>query len=332
MEKTVSSPLNPRSIEQEIARIREKESNPYSSGTKTNLFTLVIFRQKSALAPGEPDPAESALVYMLGKRPARIITIMRAPSPRTEVWVSGRCFPDKRNRGVCFEEVRIESGDDAVGLDPGVWAPLLIRDLPVFAWMPDGLGTDEGMWEGALLKAAGLIDKLLVDSAHASAGATDVHGALSAVRELKERTAGAFLLSDFSWRRSRILREQTARAFDPPAMRPLLASIQSVRLYGGSEFEASLFFLWLRVRLGREITTDHAAAGALAEGFRVTFTITGAADLDIGCTKGGCLSRGEEKGAYRFPTDGEILLEEVDTLSRDPVFVEVLAHAGRPDA
>jgi hypothetical protein len=323
VEKTVSALLNPRVIEQEIARIREKESNPYSSGTKTNLFTLVVFRQQGAIPPGEPDPVEAALQYMLGKRPARIITITRTRAPRTEVWVSGRCFPDKRNRGVCFEEVHIESGDDGVGLDPGAWAPLLIRGLPVFAWIPDGLGADERAWEGALLKAAGLIDKLLVDSARLIS---------VAVRELRERTSGAFLLSDFSWRRSRVLREQTARAFDPPGMRPLLASVQSVRLYGGSEFEASLFFLWLRVRLGREIQAEHAAAGALAEGFRVTFKIAGAPDLDIGCTKGGCLSRGEEKGAYRFPTDGEILLEEVDTLSRDPVFVEVLAHAGRPDA
>lgn len=322
----MSALLNPRVIEQEIARIREKESNPYSSGTKTNLFTLVIFKEEGAVLPGQPDPAETALQYMLGKRPARIITITRARAPRTEVWVSGRCFPDKRNRGVCFEEVRIESGDDGVGIDPGAWAPLLIRDLPVFAWIPDGLGTDEGSWEGALLKAAGLIDKLLVDSARLAGGS-----ALSALRELGERTAGAFLLSDFSWRRSRILREQTARAFDPPGMRPFLASVQSVRLYGGSEFEASLFFLWLRVRLGRKFLVEHAAAGALAEGFRVTFKLDGAPDLDIGCTKGGCLSRGEEKGAYRFPSDGEILLEEVDTLSRDPVFVEVLAHAGSPD-
>ena len=154
---------------------------------------------------------------------------------------------------------------------------------------------------------------------------------LTALRMVREKTAGAFQLSDFSWRRGRILREQTARAFDPPEMRPLLAAIQSVRMYGGSEFESSLFFLWLHVRLGKDFPVEHAAAGPLAEGFRVTFKIDGAADVDIGCTKGGCLSRGEEKGAYRFPTDGEILLEEVDTLTRDPVFVEVLAHVGRPD-
>ncbi len=129
---------------------------------------------------------------MLGKRPARIITITKARAPGTEVWVSGRCFPDKRNRGVCFEEVHIESGEDGVGLDPGAWAPLLIRDLPVFAWIPDGLGTDGGTWEGALLKAAGLIDKLLVDSARLSSGQAEPREVLGAVRQLRERTAGRF--------------------------------------------------------------------------------------------------------------------------------------------
>ena len=48
LEETVSALLDPRAIEQEIARIREKESNPYSSGTKTNLFTLLIFRSEDA--------------------------------------------------------------------------------------------------------------------------------------------------------------------------------------------------------------------------------------------------------------------------------------------
>jgi hypothetical protein len=139
--------------------------------------------------------------------------------------------------------------------------------------------------------------------------------------------ADASLVSDFSWRRSRVLREQTARAFDPVEMRPLLPAVRAARLYGGSRMEARLFFEWLSSRLGREVSSDHAWEGPLTEGFRLTFTIDGAPAVDIGCTKGGCLSRGEEKGAYRFPSDGEILLEEVDTLARDTIFAEVLARA-----
>jgi hypothetical protein len=91
--------------------------------------------------------------------------------------------------------------------------------------------------------------------------------------------------------------------------------------------EAWLYFQWLGSRLGRLVEADHAWEGPLTEGFRLTFAIDGAPELDIGCTRGGCLSRGEEKGAYRFPSDGEILLEEVDTLSVDSVFGEVLSRA-----
>ncbi|MGA2479075.1 MAG: glucose-6-phosphate dehydrogenase assembly protein OpcA [Spirochaetia bacterium] len=338
----MSTTLDPHAIEKEIALIREKESNPYSAGTKTNLFTLLVFRQENAAAPasaagaaavgaasalGAMDPAERALAFLLGKRPARIITVTRVSSPRTEALVSGRCFPDKRNRGVCFEEVRIEAGDDGLGVDPGAWAPLLIRDLPVFAWMPDGPEIENAPWEASLRSADGLIDKLLVDTSRSEAG--DAAAELRALLRLRESTASAIPLSDFSWRRGRVLREQTARAFDAPDMREQLSSLRAVRLYGGAPYEASLYFHWLQTRLARSLSVDHAAAGPLSEGFRVTFTIEGFPEVDIGCTKGGCLSRGEEKGAYRFPSDGEILLEEVDTLVRDPIFLDVLTQASR---
>ena len=333
----MSAPLDPRVIEKDIALIREKESNPYSAGTKTNLFTLLVFRREGAVTPGAADPADQALAFLLGKRPARIITITRVSSPRTEAWVSGRCFPDKRNRGVCFEEVRIEAGDDGLGVDPGAWAPLLIRDLPVFAWMPDGPDIEDAPWKDSLRSADGLIDKLLVDSSRSTAadgagaaGSADSGAAeLRALVRLQKSTAAAIPLSDFSWRRGRVLREQTARSFDAPDMRRQLPAIRSVRLYGGSPYEASLYFHWIQARLERGLGVDHAAAGPLSEGFRIMITVEGFPDVDVGCTKGGCLSRGEEKGAYRFPSDGEILLEEVDTLVRDPIFLQVLAQASR---
>jgi hypothetical protein len=324
----VSSVLDPRVIEEEIARIREKESNPYSSGTKTYIFTLLVFRS-DAPGPGQPDHVETALQFLLGKRPARIITIRRSTSPQTEAWVSGRCFPNRRNRGVCFEEVHIESGDDGVGADPGAWSPLVIRELPVFAWMPDTLQKESADWTPTLRGSAGLIDKLLVDSSHGDGAEAD---SLRALQGLRDAVADGFLVSDFAWRRGKVLREQSARVFDPAEMRPLLPSVKSVRLYGGSRMEAWLYFKWLGTRLGRDIPADHAWEGPLTEGFRLTFTIDGAPAVDIGCTKGGCLSRGEEKGGYRFPNDGEILLEEVDTLSRDAVFSEVLSGGPRIEA
>lgn len=344
----MSTVLDPRSIEREIARIRERESNPYSSGVKTNLFTLVIFRKPED--PGKGDPIASALQYMLGRRPARIITIGQGDAAETGVVVSGRCFPDRRNRGVCFEEVRIESGADGLGQDPGAWAPLLIRDLPVFAWWPDGLSGSGHASQAPVLEASSLIDKMIVDSGNTS---DDQGAALAAMRgllALQEKAGGSFFLSDFAWRRSRVLRELTARAFDQPETRPRLAEIRSVSLDGGSRADGLLFFSWLSVRLGwlpagsgaafgtfadrtgREVRLIHATPGfPLSDGFRLRFSFEGSEEITIGCTRGGCVSNGSERGAYKFLSDGEILLEEVDSLTRDPIYREALERANRFD-
>jgi len=342
----VSSTLDPRSIEREIARIRERESNPYSSGVKTNLFTLVIFRRPG----GEParDPLDAALQDMLGRRPARIITISRVESADTDVFVSGRCFPDRRNRGVCFEEVRIESGNDGRGEDPGSWAPLLIRDLPVFAWWPDSLAGSDEAWQKPILDAASLIDKLVVDSAKTSSNEANAFGTMRSLITLREKANGAFFISDFAWRRSRVLRELTARAFDQPGTRPLLGAVRSVTLDGGSRSDGVLFSSWLATRLGwhsadpgpsngtyrdkssKEVRFIHATPGyPLSEGFRLRFSFEAQEEITIGCTRGGCVSNGAERGAYKFPSDGEILLEEVDSVTRDPIYQEVLDRAGR---
>ena len=139
---------------------------------------------------------------------------------RRESRSSGRCFPDRRNRGVCFEEVRIESGADGLGKDPGAWAPLLIRDLPVFAWWPDSLNGSDDSWQAPILDASSLIDKLIVDSGSAPDHERAVFATARSLLALKEKAGGAFFTSDFAWRRSRVLRELTARAFDQPETRP----------------------------------------------------------------------------------------------------------------
>ncbi len=364
----MSTVLDPRSIEREISRIRERESTPYSSGVKTNLFTLVIFR--TAGERRADDPVDPILQYMLGRRPARIITIDHAAGAETGVSVSGRCYPDRRNRGVCFEEVSIDSGSDRVGEDPGAWAPLLIRDLPVFAWWPDSLGESGDAFHAPILQAASLIDKLIIDTSRCAEENT--LAALRSLTALREQAGASFSISDFSWRRGRILRELSARAFDAPETRPRLQSIRSVSLEGGMAPDGLLFFLWLSARLswersgpaaapgslsryprgssndgagargaslscfrdrrGQEVALRHAGLGApLADGFRLRFGFDNAPEMVIGCTRGGCVSNGLERGAYKFPTDGEILLEEVDSLSPDPTYHEALQRAGLID-
>ena len=322
----MSTTLDPREIEREIGRIRERESNPYSSGVKTNLFNLVIFAGQGEAGAQAAAPA---LQYLLGKRAARIITIDReGASQSTGAVVSGRCFPDARSRGVCFEEIRIFA--DAPGMDIGAWAPLLIRDIPVYAWRL-GRPTRESL--APVLEAAEFIDKLIVDSSagRSRASAREAIRALGAFRIAARRSV---VVADFAWRRIHALRVQAARAFDPPETRARLGEIREVSVAGLPPAEGTLFFLWLASRLGwapgqgptmREAATEvKGASGAAAKG------ASGAAGNAPAPRAAAELyfRHGEPLVLGAKPvTDGEILLAEVDSLHQDALLEDAIALA-----
>jgi hypothetical protein len=334
MSPSTATDLNPRTIETEIARIRERESNPYLLGTRTTLFNLVIV---IAAGAREADPVSDALDPLLGKRPARIITIEEAERDRTSVFVNGRCFPDERNRGVCFEEIRILAGRDGLGMDMGTWSPLIIRDLPVLLWWLGPLCP----FPGFLVQAAQIVDKLIVDS---SGCGRFGENPLSVFRELSlvpQRTRGAMKVSDFAWRRASVLRESAARLFNPEPARELLSAVSGVSLTGCSRAGAFLFFLWLASRLGwkaaragetgmmfmdasgGEIRTVHDGEAPLSEGFKTAFAFSnGREGLEVACADNGCVEVGDLKTAYRFTGNGEALTEEVDGLEQDASLLE----------
>ncbi len=335
VEKAVSATLDPRAVEREIAMIRERESNPYSSGIKTNLFNLVI------LAEGEEQAtaAGPALGHMLGRRPARIITIVRgaAASPAqgaetgARASVTGRCFPDTHSRGVCFEEIRISAVGS--GVDVGAWAPLLIRDIPVYAWVP-GLPSLERL--APAVEAAEYIDTLITDST----AARSLQAALGAARCLHAARAAArraIAVSDLAWRRTLPLRVQAARAFDPPEERARLASIREICARELVPAEALGLSLWLASRLGWTLRpADPGRAGEApafvdAAGRPVRLCEAGAGRARTGTQVSVEIrfDAGEPLLlAAAAPTDGEILLAEVDSPRQDPLFEDVLAAAG----
>ena len=120
--------LDPRRIEAEIARVRERESTSYGGGAKANLFNLVAV----CLPGGRPD---EALEELLGRRPARIIRVDVGSTGQAGAAVSGRCYPGTLDRGVCLEEIDIAAVDDPLGGGAGAWTPLLARDIPTFLWI-----------------------------------------------------------------------------------------------------------------------------------------------------------------------------------------------------
>jgi hypothetical protein len=307
----MSATLDPRAIEREIGRIRERESNPYSSGVKTNLFNLVIFAGQGEAGAQAAAPA---LQHLLGKRAARIITIDGEGAGQSAgAVVSGRCFPDARSRGVCFEEIGISGG--APGTNIGAWAPLLIREIPVYAWRL-GRPTRESL--APVLEAAEFIDKLIVDSS-VGLSRTSAHEAIQALGAFRSAARGSVVVADFAWQRTRALRVQAARAFDPLETRARLGEIREVSITGLPPAEGMLFFLWLASRLGWALgkgpTMREAAAEQNAPAPRA------AAELHF--------RNGEPLVLDAKPVnDGEILLAEVDSLHQDALLEDALAQSG----
>lgn len=328
MAAAVSATLDPRAIEREIGMIRERESNPYSSGIKTNLFNLVILSGPA----GEDGDAQqaAALRHLLGRRPARIITLDRRADPAggqqgVQAAVSGRCFPGTHSRGVCFEEIHLSGGGEAAA-DLGAWAPLLIRDIPVYAW---ALGSVTTGMLAPLGEAAQYIDTLIVDSA-AGGGAAEGMLAMRALAAVRAASRRSVVVSDLAWRRTAPLRALAARLFDPPEARSRLARVRRVSTRGLLPAESVQLFLWLAARLGWSARDSahflDAAGRQVSVSIEGAPTPAGARPPEAGVTFG--FEEAEPlQASTALPADGEVLLAEVDSLRQDPLLEDVLALA-----
>ncbi len=371
MPPSTAAALDPRTIETEIARIRERESNPYLKGIRTTLFNLVIVRADGVAALGRgstpalgrgstpakgvrADPVSPVLDSLLGKRPARIIEIEEGGKERTSVFLSGRCSPDARNRGVCLEEIHIMGGKDGLGMDTGTWFPLVIRDLPVFLWWLGPLSPLPPL----ILEASQIVDKLIVDTSYCSLLGEDPLPVFKELSLVPQKTRGAMKISDLAWKRTRVLRECAARLFNPEAARARLSFISRVTLSGCSRAEALLYFAWLESRLewkaasmtrasfdfgmrglaftdaaGNGIEAVHEGGAPLSAGFRTVFSFSdGGGDLEVSCAGNGCVESGDMKSACRLTEEGEALMEEVDALEQDAALLEAYAAAAAAGA
>lgn len=327
--------VNVRAIEAELARIQRELTN---SEVRTSLFNLVVF-QTSATA----GVADQALTYLLGKRAARVIQIRHHDGEESSIHASARCFIDAERKGVCFQEVIIGNGHDGAGAAPGSWSGLLIRDIPTFVVWLDALEARRAVLRHALE----LADKVIVDSelSELGAGGDDPDALLTRVRHLSDT---GVLVSDFTWRRLEPLRRLTARAFDH--RESLLQRIDRVQIGACSSVFAELYLRWLAERLGWRrsgrsfydshgtvIEIDHRLGAPGSCDLTLAFDLRkdGSSDeteaVQLSTHANGCadIDLPEEEAArriVRFPTAGEMLLREVDSIHGDPRFAAALAH------
>jgi hypothetical protein len=79
----------------------------------------------------DADSGDALVDRLMGLRPARIIHLRTCAdvSEGFRAWSSARCAMDRQNRGVCFDEIYIESAS-AAAADPRAWGPFVMRELP----------------------------------------------------------------------------------------------------------------------------------------------------------------------------------------------------------
>lgn len=307
-------------VERELDRIQRELTN---TEVRASLFNLVVVSSESHASQDYP-----ALNYMLGKRAARVIHIVRGANRESSLEVSARCFVDQEHKGVCFQEIVITTGADEAGDAPGSWVPLLVRDIPTFALWLDRMAVRVDL----LADLSEQADKIVVDTG-LSVGLGDDPDSVSSI--LRRMVVDEQIsISDFAFRRLRPVQKACATAFDDPARLPLLRRISSVSVSGIGSRESAYLALWLADRLlwkrsgsgftdgqGRviEFTGSNRASDSteIVFGFHDHEAVTvhlqdGCVDVDCDDSPTGGVSTGNG--------DGELLLEEVDAMAPDALF------------
>jgi glucose-6-phosphate dehydrogenase assembly protein OpcA len=194
-----------------------------------------------------------AVDRLTGTHPNRAIVVTaEAEGPAAgeaplDAWVQAHCqIPVPGRPQVCCEQITIVARGEGVARVPGTILPLLVPDLPVVVWYPEG----EPFAHQLYGRLADLADRVIVDSETFS----DPEAGLRELAGL----APAALVSDLAWGRLTLWRELVAQCFDSPAVVPQLGEIERVRVtvdQRSSRVPALLLAGWLAARLGWRVAS-----------------------------------------------------------------------------
>ncbi len=175
---------------------------------------------------------------LMGRRPARVIHARaHVAGGEDRSWSSARCSLDRQRRGVCFEDLYIETGS-ARAWDTRIWSDLVIRELPALVLAAaEDFPTPEGAKD--FLNFA---DLLLVDP--------EGLGIPRADPLLFFRRIETLPLVDLTWERLLPVRMAVSRLFEGDDHVERLSLLKTVRIRGLKPWSASLTAAWLATRLG----------------------------------------------------------------------------------
>jgi glucose-6-phosphate dehydrogenase assembly protein OpcA len=199
-----------------------------------------------------------AVECITGRHPCRVIVATTDPDESdmaVQAWVSIHCqLPPAGGRQVCSEQVTVAAAGESERRMPAAIIPLILPDLPVFLWWPEGDPFDEYLFRNL----ADSLNRLIVDSAHFETPEATLAKMSTQLKSQWPKIA----VTDMNWGRLTPWREMVAGFFDPPNIRPYLDRIGHVNIeYALSEShrgpinrsQALLVAGWLASRLGWEI-------------------------------------------------------------------------------
>jgi len=259
-------------------------------GAQPNLRTSVMTH--IAWVPSEwRDAAEVTLAGMAERHPSRTLLLLPRPDEPDglDAQVAIRCFPIG-DRAVCGEVIELSLRGNRVQAPGSIVLPLLISDLPVFCRWRGQPPFGSAPFE----QLVGIVDRLIVDSTEWP----DLPGAYATLARQFERTA----VSDIAWARTERWRSLLASLW------PDIAGVRRLRVHG-TRAQGYLLAGWLHSRLAHEVAVEidehEQLEGIDVDGEHAPFPA----------------------GAPPNPSD--VLSEELDRLSRDPVYEEAVRAAAR---
>lgn len=310
--------IHPKTSELErelVSRLRES-----ASGNARAMAATVVVVSDAA----EAEAADAVVDRLMGKRPARVLHLRGYSSAGYKSWSSARCSLDRQSRGVCFEDIYLESPDDSA-YESRIWAPFVVRELPsLLFWNlgPKLLSTCD-------YDCADRVDLTFVDgSRDITHFGIPIDSYASASLAAIEGTAG---FADLAWERSLPLRLAASRLFDGDGRSEDLDALAAVRIRAGDEWSAALLQGWIESRLGKRAERIAFDADAVEpnEEVSVSFTLRDGRTAHAAFRDGKRASLRFADGAtievmYPEPDDGTSLARLVDAPLADPLFTEAL--------
>jgi hypothetical protein len=228
------------------------------------------------------EAAEDVLAGLAERHPSRTIVLLpHSGGDGLEGDVEGESFPMSEGLTICTDTIHIRLHGTSAEHPASVVEPLLVPDLPVFLrWR----GVPP-FGESAFEELIGVVDRLIVDSTEWP----DLPKPYARLAEIFDRVA----VSDIAWARTSRWRSMLASLW------PAIGKVERIKVTG-TEAQAHLLAGWLRSRLEKSIGLEHEPSDKLV-----------GVELD---GKPAPFPPGDP------PLPADLLSDELDKLSRDPVY------------